>query len=113
MNEVQVTNGSIDQGLKRGTADTLKDASHQEASVVLANSTSPGAGSNENTCAQDEEVALAPNPTRGDTEEACDTNAEQEVAGEEGDPCEIEAEEDGECEGVGGEDGTETCRKDG
>jgi len=113
MNKVQVTNGGSDQRLERRAAEALKDASHQQAIVVLANSTSPRTSSNENACAQNEEMALAPNPTRRNAEETGDSNAEEEVAGEEGDPCEVEAEEDGERKGVGSEDGAKTCRKDG
>lgn len=58
-------------------------------------------------------MALAPDPARGDADEAGDANSEEEITGEEGDVSEVEAEVDGKGESVCGKDGAQTSGKDG
>lgn len=106
VDEVQVTDGSVHQGLVRRAPDALDDPGPEEAVVILlvADIAAPGARGDQHDHAENKGVPLAPDAARGHEECARETGAEQEIAGQHGYVGEVMAHVQRHGDGVGGED---------
>lgn len=113
MDKVHVADRGIDERLERGGADALNDACPQHAVVVAADGAGPGAAADEEANAKDKGMTLAPDAAGGHEKGAGEADAEQEVAGQQGDLGEVDLEPERERNGVGGQDGAEGRGKDG
>lgn len=113
MDEVQVTNGGVNEGFKRSATNALNDASSQKRVVAGADSAGPSGGCDEDACSNDKEMALAPDTCRGHEEDGCGTDSEKKVSGQKSDVGEAGAEEQSDRHGVGGKDRPKGGRKDG
>lgn len=79
----------------------------------MSDSTSPRARGDQYNQSQDEQMSLAPYPSRRHEEEAGYAHAEQEVPCQERDVSEVQLEPHRQGERIGGKDGTQGRREDG
>ena len=106
MDEVEVSDGGVDQGLKRRDGDTLNDARPQQTVVATA-CAGPGARHDEQDDAEQVQMPLAPDSCEGHEQEPGNADPQQMISRQEGDGRKVFAEEESEREGVGGENRTQ------
>lgn len=92
MNKVKISNGDVDESLVRGDAKALDNPGSDHAVIVSPDGAGPGARDYDDDEAENEGVALAPDAGRGHKDDTHEADAEQEVARQQGDLCEVEAE---------------------
>jgi hypothetical protein len=85
VDKVHVANGCIEQAFIRSGSDALKNTSTEQAAVVCPRGPGPSTRGDDDEDAEEEEVALAPDATRGDEEDGSGAGAEEKVARQEGD----------------------------
>lgn len=91
----------------------MYDSGADEAVIACLDSACPSTRADDETYADEKQVALAPNSAGGHEENGSGAGAKEEVARQQSDARKILAEEAGYGDRVGGEDGAQSGRKDG
>lgn len=112
MNEVEISNASIDQCFKWSQGHALEDTGPQETRGILSAGPSPDAAHNHQDVSEQKQMALAPDAGGGHDENARHAHTTQVV------PCQQRCVLECDllvvcyCDGVGSQDGTEGRAED-
>lgn len=100
VDKVELSDTDVNQGFERRQTDSLEESCCYERIIALATCSSPYRGEDNDDGSQQVEMALAPNSSTGDEEEACQTYTKQMPAGQQGNLREALSEVERQGEGI-------------